>query len=178
MATKKWVVDPMHSEIQFKVKHLMITNVTGSFDKFDIAVETENEDFLHSKISFTADVDSISTGNEQRDAHLKGEDFFDADNHPKITFTATKYENVDNDGSYELYGDLMIKGVTQNVKLDVEFGGVVKDPYGNTKAGFSINGRIKRKDFGLTWNVVTEAGGIAVSDEVKIACEVQLIEQQ
>ena len=178
MATKKWVVDPMHSEIQFKVKHLMITNVTGSFDKFDIAVETENEDFLHSKISFTADVDSISTGNEQRDAHLKGEDFFDAANHPKITFTATKYENVDNDGSYELYGDLTIKGVTQNVRLDVEFGGVVKDPYGNTKAGFSINGKIKRKDFGLTWNVVTEAGGITVSDEVRIMCEVQLIEQQ
>lgn len=178
MATKKWVVDPMHSEIQFKVKHLMITNVTGSFDKFDISVETENEDFMHSKISFSAAVDSISTGNEQRDAHLKGEDFFDAANHPEITFTATKYENVDNDGSYELLGDLTIKGVTQNVKLDVEFGGVVKDPYGNTKAGFSINGKIKRKDFGLTWNVVTEAGGIAVSDEVRIMCEVQLIEQQ
>jgi polyisoprenoid-binding protein YceI len=178
MATKKWVVDPMHSEIHFKVKHLMITNVTGSFDKFDISVETENEDFMNSKINFSADIDSISTGNEQRDAHLKGEDFFDAVNHPKITFTATKYESVDNDGSYELYGDLTIKGITQHVKLDVEFGGVVKDPYGNTKAGFSINGKIKRKDFGLTWNVVTEAGGIAVSDEVRIMCEVQLIEQQ
>ncbi len=178
MATKKWVVDPMHSEIQFKIRHLMITNVTGSFDKFDISVETENEDFMNSKISFTADVDSIGTGNEQRDAHLKGEDFFDVAKNPKITFTATKYESVDNDGSYELYGDLTIKGITKNVKLDVEFGGVVKDAYGNTKAGFSINGKIKRKDFGLTWDVVTEAGGIAVSDEVRIMCEVQLIEQQ
>jgi len=178
MATKNWVVDPMHSEIQFKVKHLMITNVTGSFDKFNVSVETEDEDFMKAKVNFTADVDSISTGNDQRDGHLKGPDFFDVANHPQITFTATKYENVDNDGSYELYGDLTIKGVTKNVKLDVEFGGVVKDPYGNTKAGFTINGKIKRKDFGLTWDAVTETGGIVVSDEVRIMCEVQLIEQQ
>ena len=178
MATKKWVVDPMHSEIQFKVKHLMITNVTGSFDKFDVSAETEDEDFMKAKISFSADVDSISTGNEQRDAHLKSADFFDAANHPQIKFVATKYENVDNDGSYELYGDLTIRGITKNVKLDVEFGGVVKDPYGNTKAGFTINGKIKRKDFGLHWDAVTEAGGIVVSDEVRIMCEVQLIEQQ
>ncbi len=178
MATNKWVVDPTHSEIQFKIRHLMITNVTGSFDRFDISVETDNEDFMNAKISFTADVDSISTGNEQRDAHLKGADFFDAEKNPKITFAATKYENVDNDGSYELNGDLTIKGITKNVKLDVEFGGVVKDPYGNTKAGFSINGKIRRKDFGLTWDVVTETGGIALSDEVRIMCEVQLIEQQ
>jgi len=178
MATKKWVVDPMHSEIQFKVKHLMITNVTGSFDKFDVSAETEDEDFMKAKISFSADVDSISTGNEQRDAHLKSADFFDAANHPQIKFVATKYENVDNDGSYELYGDLTIRGITKNVKLDVEFGGVVKDPYGNTKAGFTINGKIKRKDFGLHWDAVTEAGGIVVSDEVRIMCEIQLIEQQ
>jgi len=178
MATKNWVVDPMHSEIQFKVKHLMITNVTGSFDKFSVSVVTEDEDFMKAKVNFSADVDSISTGNDQRDGHLKGPDFFDAANHPQITFTATKYENVDNDGSYELYGDLTIKGVTKNVKLDVEFGGVVKDPYGNTKAGFTINGKIKRKDFGLTWDAVTETGGIVVSDEVRIMCEVQLIEQQ
>jgi len=178
MATKKWVVDPMHSEIQFKVKHLMITNVTGSFDKFDVSAETEDEDFMKAKISFSADVDSISTGNEQRDAHLKSADFFDAANNPQIKFVATKYENVDNDGSYELYGDLTIRGITKNVKLDVEFGGVVKDPYGNTKAGFTINGKIKRKDFGLHWDAVTEAGGIVVSDEVRIMCEIQLIEQQ
>src|SRR5437870_3485714 len=117
MATKKWVVDPMHSEIQFKVKHLMITNVTGQFEIFDVSAETEDEDFMKAKVSFSADVDSISTGNEQRDAHLKSADFFDAANHPKITFVATKYENVDNDGSYELYGDLTIRGITKNVKL-------------------------------------------------------------
>ena len=178
MATKNWVIDPMHSEIQFKIKHLMITNVTGSFGLFQASVQTENEDFMRAKVSFTADVDSISTGNEQRDSHLKSADFFDAASYPKIAFVATKFETVDNDGSYELYGDLTIKDKTKNVKLEVEFGGVVQDAYGNTKAGFSINGKINRKDFGLTWSAVTETGGVVVSDEVRIACEVQLIEQQ
>ncbi|MGG9970177.1 YceI family protein [Ferruginibacter sp. SUN002] len=178
MATKKWAIDPTHSEVTFKIKHLMITNVTGSFDIFNAAVETDNEDFTKASISFTADIDSINTGVEQRDAHLKSADFFDATTYPKLKFVATKYENVDNDGSYELYGDLTIKDVTKQVKLSVEFGGVVKDPYGNTKAGFTINGKINRKDFGLTWNAVTEAGGVVVSDEVRISAEIQLIEQQ
>lgn len=178
MATKSWVIDPSHSEIQFKIKHLMITYVTGGFDIFEAAVETEDEDFMKAKVSFSADIDSISTGDEQRDGHLKSADFFDAATYPKIKFVATKFENVDNDGSYELYGDLTIKDITKRIKLDVEFGGVVKDAYGNTKAGFSINGKINRKDYSLTWNAVTEAGGVVVSDEVKIACEIQLIEQQ
>jgi polyisoprenoid-binding protein YceI len=177
MATKNWVIDPMHSEIHFKIKHLMITNVTGNFDIFNVTVTTEAEDFMKAKVSFTAMIDSISTGNEQRDGHLKSAEFFDAATYPELKFVATKYENVDNDGSYELYGDLTIKEITQSIRLDVEFGGVVKDPYGNTKAGFSINGKINRKDFGLTWNVVTEAGGVVVSDEVRIAAEIQLIEQ-
>jgi polyisoprenoid-binding protein YceI len=178
MATKKWVVDPTHSEIQFKVKHLMITNVTGSFNIFTVDAQTEDEDFTKAKISFTAEAASVSTGNEQRDGHLKSADFFDAEKFPQLKFTATKYESVDNDGSYELYGNLTIKDVTKPIKLAVEFGGVVKDPYGNTKAGFTINGKINRKDYGLTWSAVTEAGGVVVSDEVKINCEIQLIEQQ
>ncbi|MBC7889094.1 MAG: YceI family protein [Ferruginibacter sp.] len=178
MATKNWVIDPTHSEIQFKIKHLMITNVTGSFNIFEASVVTEDEDFMKAKVSFSADIDSISTGNEQRDGHLKSPDFFDAATHPKLKFEATKFESVDNDGSYELYGDLTIKDITKNIKLAVEFGGVVKDAYGNTKAGFSINGKINRKDFGLTWSAVTEAGGVVVSDDVRIACEIQLIEQQ
>ena len=177
MATKTWVIDPMHSELQFKIKHLMITNVTGSFDIFQASVETENEDFSKAKISFTADVDSLSTGNEQRDGHVKSADFFDAATFPKITFVTTRSENVDSDGSYELYGDLTIRDITKNVKLSVEFGGVVKDAYGNTKAGFTINGKIHRKDFGLVWDGVTEAGGVILSDEVKIISEIQLIEQ-
>lgn len=178
MAAKNWVIDPTHSEIQFKIKHLMITNVTGSFNLFQAIVETEEEDFSKAKVSFTADIDSVSTGNDQRDGHLKSAEFFDAGNFPKLSFVATKYENIDNDGSYELHGDITIKDVTKPIKLSVEFGGVVKDPYGNTKAGFSINGKINRKDFGLTWTAVTEAGGIVVSDDVRIVCEIQLIEQQ
>ena len=156
----------------------MITYVTGSFDIFQVSAETEDEDFMKAKVSFTADIDSISTGNEQRDSHLKSADFFNAATYPKLKFVATKIENVDNDGSYELYGDLTIKDITKNIKLEDEFGGIVKDVYGNIKAGFSINGKINRKDFDLTWDAVTEAGGVVVSDDVKIACEVQLIEQQ
>jgi polyisoprenoid-binding protein YceI len=177
MATKTWALDPTHSEVHFKIKHLMITNVTGSFNIFTVTAQTEDEDFTKAKLSFTADVDSISTNNEQRDAHLKSADFFDAEKFPQIKFEATKTENVDSDGSYELYGNLTIRDVIQNIKLSVEFGGVVKDPYGNTKAGFTINGKINRKDFGLTWSAVTEAGGVVVGDEVKIAAEIQLIEQ-
>ncbi len=177
MATKTWALDPTHSEVQFKIKHLMITNVTGSFNIFTVSAQTENEDFTKAKISFTADVNSISTNNEQRDTHLKGADFFDAEKFPEIKFEATKSENVDSDGSYELYGDLTIRDVTKNVKLSVEFGGIVKDPWGNTKAGFTINGKINRKDFGLTWNAVTEAGGVMVSEEVRLSAEIQLIEQ-
>jgi polyisoprenoid-binding protein YceI len=177
MATTNWVIDPTHSEVQFKVKHLMIATVSGSFNIFTASIQTEDEDFTKAKITFTIDVNSISTGNADRDAHLKSADFFDAVNHPQIKFVATKYESVDNDGSYELYGDLTMRGTTKNVKLDVEFGGVVEDAYGNTKAGFTINGKINRKDFGLSWSAVTEAGGVVVSDEVRIACEIQLIKQ-
>jgi polyisoprenoid-binding protein YceI len=177
MATKTWALDPTHSEIQFKIKHLMITNVTGSFNIFTVSAQTEDEDFTKAKVSFTADVNSISTNNEQRDTHLKSADFFDAEKFPQVKFEATKSENIDGDGSYELYGDLTIRDVTKNVKLSVEFGGVVKDPWGNTKAGFTINGKINRKDFGLTWNAVTEAGGVMVSEEVRLFAEIQLIEQ-
>jgi len=177
MATTNWAIDPMHSEVHFKVKHLMITTVTGSFNIFNASVQTEDNDFTKAKVSFTADIDSISTGNKDRDNHLKSADFFDAANHPQIKFVTTKFENVDSDGSYEVYGDLTIRGTTKNVKLDVEFGGVVEDAYGNTKAGFTINGKIKRKEFGLHWDAVTEAGGVVVSDEVRIAAELQLIKQ-
>ena len=177
MATKNWVIDPTHSEVQFKIKHLMITNVTGSFDTFQASVKTEEEDFMKATISFTADINSISTGNEQRDTHLKSADFFDGEKYPQLKFTATKYEAVDNDGSFSMYGDLSIRDVTKNIKLAVEFGGVVKDPWGNTKAGFTINGKLNRKDFGLTWNAATETGGVLVSDEVRLIAEIQLVEQ-
>jgi polyisoprenoid-binding protein YceI len=168
MATSKWILDPSHSEVEFKVKHMMISNVSGKFTKFDASVETEGEDFMTAKVSFTAEVNSISTGADQRDEHLRGADFFEAGKYPQMIFTTTKYENVDNDGSYEVYGDLTIHGVTKTVKLDAEFGGVIKDPWGNTRAGITVSGKINRKDFGLTWHGVTETGSLIVSEEVRI----------
>jgi len=154
---------------------MMISNVSGKFSRFDGAVETEGEDFMTAKVSFTADIDSINTGNEGRDGHLKGADFFDAGTYPQLKFVATRYENVDNDGSYEVWGDLTIRGVTKNVKLDAEFGGVIKDPWGNTRAGISVNGKINRKDFGLSWHGVTETGSLIVSDDVRIHVNLEFI---
>jgi polyisoprenoid-binding protein YceI len=175
MATTKWVLDPTHSEVEFKIKHMMISTVTGNFKKFDATVETEGEDFTTAKVKFTVDVDSIDTKNEQRDGHLKSVDFFDAANFPEFKFVATKYENVDNDGSYEVYGDLTIRGITRNEKFDAEFGGVIKDPWGNTRAGITITGKINRKDFGLTWSGATETGSLIVSEDVKIHVALEFV---
>ena len=175
MATTKWVLDPTHSEVEFKIKHMMISTVTGNFKKFDASVETEGEDFTTAKVTFTVDVDSIDTKNEQRDGHLKSVDFFDAANFPQFKFVATKYENVDNDGSYEVYGDLTIRGITRNEKFDAEFGGVIKDPWGNTRAGLTITGKINRKDFGLTWSGATETGSLIVSEDVKIHVALEFV---
>jgi polyisoprenoid-binding protein YceI len=173
----KWTIDPAHSEIQFKVKHLMITTVTGSFQKFDADIEAETDDLSKARATFTADVASVTTGNEQRDGHLRGPDFFDADKFPTIVFTATRAEDVDHDGSWTLHGDLTIKGVTKPVQLSVEWGGVERDPWGNTKAGVSIHGKFDRKQWGLNWNAALESGGVLVSDEVRIAIEAQLVKQ-
>jgi polyisoprenoid-binding protein YceI len=177
MANVIWKSDPMHSEIEFKVKHLMITTVTGYFESFTVEAETEDENFTSAKsVVFTADVNSISTHNEQRDTHLKSADFFDAANHGQIRFVGNRYDNIGGN-NYELHGDLTIRGVTKPVKVDVEFGGIVVDPYGQTKAGFSIQSRIRRKEFGLTWDAVTEAGSVVVSDEIRIIGEIQLVKQ-
>ena len=170
----KWKIDPAHSEIQFKVKHLMITTVTGYFRTFDCEVISETEDFNSTtSIKFTADIDSIETNNEQRDTHLKSEDFFNAEKYGQVIFVGTKYDALND--SATLYGNLTIRGITKPIKLDVQFGGTVVDPYGQKKAGFTINGRISRKDFELTWNAVTEAGSVVVSDEVRIHAEVQMV---
>jgi polyisoprenoid-binding protein YceI len=177
MATTNWILDPTHSEVQFKIKHLMITNVTGSFNSFEVTASTEEEDFTKANVSFKAFVSSISTNNEQRDGHLKSADFFDAETFPAIVFNATKADSIDNNGNFELHGDLTIKNITKNVKLNVEFGGVTKDPYGNVKAGFTITGKINRNDFGLTWNAALETGGVMVSEDVRIMSEIQLVKQ-
>lgn len=174
MATTNWVIDASHSEIQFKVKHLVITTVTGNFNEFSGTVEADDT-FENAKIAFEANTASISTNSEQRDGHLKSGDFFDAEKFPKLSFKATKFSKK-GDG-FELVGDLTIKDVTNSVTLAVEYGGTAKDPWGNTKAGFEITGKINRKDFGLTWNAPTEAGGVLVSDEVKLIANVQLLKQ-
>jgi len=175
MATK-WKIDPAHSDIQFKVKHLMISTVTGHFKTFDLNIETETDDVQTPKhIVFTADIDSITTNNEQRDAHLKSSDFFHAEEHPQLRFDGKKYE-VKGDIA-KLHGDLTIRDITKPITLNVEYGGTVVDPYGQTKAGFTVNGKISRKEFGLTWNAVTETGGVVVSDEIKLHAEIQVVKQ-
>ncbi len=174
MKTTKWAIDPAHSEITFKVKHLMISNVKGEFRTFQ--ADIDGEDFTKSTISAYIDASSISTNNNDRDTHLKSPDFFEVEKYPEITFVSTSLKKVD-DNAFELIGNLTIKGVTKEIKLDTEFGGFMKDPYGNEKAGFSINGKLNRKDFGLNWNAALEAGGVMVGNEIKINAEVQFVKQ-
>jgi polyisoprenoid-binding protein YceI len=176
MKTTKWVIDPAHSEIEFKVKHMMITTVTGSFKEFKSEVETTGDDFTTAKINFEANTASIFTNAEQRDAHLRSADFFDTEKFPVLKFYGSGLEKIDDD-NYRLTGNLTIRDVTKPVVLDVEVGGVGKDPWGNTKAGFSLSGKINRKDWGLNWNTALEAGGVLVSDDVRIFCDVQFARQ-
>jgi polyisoprenoid-binding protein YceI len=173
----KWVIDPAHSEIGFKVKHLMITNVKGEFKEFDSNIYTKGEDFMTSDIDFRINPSSVDTGDLKRDEHLKSVDFFDASNFNEISFKGNAFVKVGNEGDYTLFGDLTMKGIKKPVKLDVEFGGVMKDPWGNEKAGYTINGKISRKDWGLNWNAALEAGGMLVSDEVKLSIDIQLVKQ-
>ena len=172
MKTTKWAIDPTHSEITFKVKHLMISNVKGEFRTFQANID--GEDFTNSIISANIDASSISTNNDDRDTHLKSPDFFEVEKYPEITFVSKSIKKVDDD-EYQLVGDLTIKGTTKEITLDTEFGGFMKDPYGNEKAGFSISGKLNRKDFGLNWNAALEAGGVMVGNEIKINAEVQFV---
>lgn len=176
MTTTKWSLDPSHSEIGFKIKHLMISNVSGNFNKFDVQVETNGDDFANATVTANIDVASINTNNEQRDAHLGNADFFETDKHPNIIFKSTKVEKVDDD-TFNLYGDLTIKETTKPVKLSVEYSGIAKDPWGNVKAGFTINGKINRKDWGINYNAVLETGGIMLGEELKVNGEIQLVKQ-
>lgn len=172
MATK-WNVDPMHSEIGFKVKHMMITNVSGNFGSFNASAQTMNDDFSDAEFNFVADINSINTGVADRDGHLKSDDFFNAEKFPQLTFRSTE---VKKDGSELIIsGDLTIRDVTKKVQFSSEFSGIATDPYGQIKAGFSIEGKIKRSEFGLTWSAVTEAGNIVVGDEVKLHAELQFV---
>ncbi len=176
METTKWAIDPTHSEIQFKVKHLMISTVTGQFNKFEGTVETNGNDLTTAKVHFKADIDSISTNNEQRDGHLKTGDFFDAANHPQLVFEGTKLEKI-NEEHYKLHGTLTMRGVSKTVVLDAEFGGTTKDPWGFTRVGFAISGKINRKDFGVSFGMVSETGAILLGEDVKIVANAEFVMQ-
>jgi polyisoprenoid-binding protein YceI len=165
MTTTKWILDPTHSELGFKIKHLMITNVSGAFKNFQAEAKTTGEDFSTAKISLTADMASISTNNEQRDAHLRNSEF-----------NSTRIEQADSE-SFVLHGELTLKGVTKPVKLNVEYSSVTRDPWGGERVGFVITGKIRRSDWGINFNSVLETGGVALGEEVKIAAEVQMVKQ-
>ena len=175
MKTTTWNIDPIHSEVQFKVKYLIITTVTGRFTNFSGVIHAD-ENFENTDISFEIDSNSISTNNEQRDAHLKNADFFDVEMHPKLSFRADSFRRT-LDEEFELTGDLTIKGITRPLALSVEYAGTMTDPWGNMKAGFEVRGVLNRKDFGLNWNATTEAGGLLVSEDVKLVINLQLGKQ-
>lgn len=166
-----WSVDTAHSEIEFKVKHMMISTVTGSFSDFDASIEAADDSFKNAKFRFSAKIDSISTKNKDRDTHLKSDDFFNAEKFPKLTFESKSFDGE------KMVGDMTIRDVTKEITLDVDFNGIAVDPYGQTKAGFEAIGTINRKDFNLNWSAVTEAGSIVVSDKVRLIANLQFIKQ-
>lgn len=176
LTATKWGIDPTHTEVQFKVKHLVIATVTGFFKKFSGSVESESDDFNGASVKFSLDVNSIDTNQTDRDAHLKSPDFFAAEQYPTVDFEGTLNKVSGND--YKLEGNLTMRGTTKPVVLTVEYGGTVVDPWGNTKAGFEINGKVNRKEFGLNWSAVTEAGGVVVSDEVKLHINAEIAKVQ
>ena len=171
-----WKSDNTHSEIGFKVKHMMITNVNGSFKSFNAEATTDGEDFSNAHFKFTADIDSIDTGLSDRDAHLKSDDFFNAESFPQLTFSSTEVKSTGND-EYKIIGDMTIRDITRRIELDADFGGIALDLYNQTKAGLTISGKIKRSEFGLKWNAITEAGNIVVSDDIKVNSEIQFVKQ-
>jgi len=171
-----WNIDAMHSEIGFKVKHMMISNVRGKFAAFNAIAKTHGDDFSSAKFDFSAAINSIDTGVADRDAHLKSDDFFNAEKFPEMVFKSTGIEKKD-DENFIINGELTIRDVTQPIALTAEFSGIVQDPYGQTKAGLSVNGKIKRSEYGLLWSAVTEAGKVVVSDDIHLNCDMQFVKE-
>jgi polyisoprenoid-binding protein YceI len=174
MATTQWSFDPTHSELGFKIKHLMLTNVSGSFKNFQVDLKTEGDDFTTAQIVAKADMNSISTNNDQRDAHLRTSDFFEAEKYPEMVFQSTRVEKVD-DETLLVRGDLTLKGITKPVTLTVEHSKLMKDPWGGERTGFVVTGKIKRSEWGVTFNGVLETGGVMLGEEVKIYSEIQFV---
>jgi polyisoprenoid-binding protein YceI len=176
MVKTKWAVDVAHTEVHFKVKHLVISTVTGSFNKFEGTVYTSKDDFSDAQVEFIIDANSVHTNHPDRDTHLRSADFFNVAKYPSITFKS-KSVRKKGESDYILQGDLTMNGITKEIELNVEHGGTTKDPWGNTKAGFEVTGKLSRKDYGLVWSAVTETGGMVVGDEVKIQINIELIRQ-
>jgi polyisoprenoid-binding protein YceI len=176
METTTWILDPTHSELGFKIRHLMITNISGSFTNFQVKAETRGNDFTTASITVTADMSTISTNNTQRDAHLRNSDFFEVDQHPEMKFKSTKVEEIDSN-TFVLHGNLTLKGITKPVQLNVEYSPVTRDPWGGERAGFTINGKIRRTDWGINFNSVLETGGVALAEDVRINAEIQMVKQ-
>lgn len=173
MTATTWQLDPAHSEVTFRVRHLVVANVSGKFARFSADVHTaDGDDFTSAHVTFSVETASIETGMEARDNHLRSDDFFNSEKFPLLTFKSDSIKSLGG-SEYQMDGQLTIRDVTQPISLQVEMGGIVKDPYGNIKAGFEVNGKIKRKEFGLLWDVLTETGGAVVSDEVRIHANVQ-----
>lgn len=171
-----WNIDTSHSEVTFAVRHMMISTVRGKFNTFGGTIDFNESDPTLSTIAVSIDVASVDTRDEKRDGHLKSGDFFDAEKYPTLTFTSTKVEKL-SDKRARVTGDLTIKDVTRSVVLDVDYAGQARSPWGTTSAGFSASTKINRKDFGLTWNVALETGGVLVGDDVSIAIEAELVKQ-
>jgi polyisoprenoid-binding protein YceI len=172
MAKTVWAIDPTHSSIDFSVKHMMIANVKGTFHTFEAKVEADPEDLTTAGIEFNIDVNSIDTRNSDRDAHLRSADFFETEKYPSIHFVSKSIASK-GDGEYDVTGDVSIRGITRTETFSVTFEGAGKDPWGNEKAGFSAKGKIKRSDYGLTYNAVLEAGGVLIGDDIKISLEIE-----
>jgi polyisoprenoid-binding protein YceI len=172
----KWAIDAVHSEVGFKIKHLVISNASGKFTSFEGTIDAEKDDFTDAKITFSADVDSVHTGNEQRDGHLKAPDFFDAAKYPKLSFVSSSFTQKSG-SDYILKGDFTMHGVTKPVELAVDFGGIQKDLYGQTVAGFEITGKLNRQDFGLVWSGVTETGGLVLGNDIKIHINIEAVKK-
>lgn len=175
-ANTKWIIDKAHTKVQFSVTHLVISEVTGSFKNFDATIETPGDDFSNAQVNFSVDINSIFTEDEQRDNHLKSDDFFNAEKYPKMTFKGTSMKQI-SDKKYKLIGDLTIRDITKQIELDVVYNGTVKDPWGNTKAGFKITGKLNRFDYGLKWNALIETGGAVVGKEVELTINLELQKQ-
>ena len=172
MAKTNWALDVSHSGVDFSVKHMMFATVKGGFEKFDATIVADPADLTTAEIEFTVDLASVNTRSEDRDNHLRSADFFDAENHPNMTFVATSIEKTD-ENEYDVTGNLTLRGVTKQETFQVTYEGSGLDPWGNEKAGFGVEGKIKRSDYGLVWNAALETGGVLVGDQVKVSLQLQ-----